>query len=144
MDLLSQNLPLSSVASRKTGRCYGIYGLCTQNHTGISYRPKLRYRAISFGRGRPVGGTNRYGLQCLGIYLHCAFQLFGSIYEESSECLQEWKGAQRAPRWFRTTFIRSCWPLKIYVGGMYYADRQMSLTLNIEILSKIVETVLAS
>ena len=78
------------------------------------------------------------------MYLHRAFQLFGSVHEESKECLREWTETQRAPRWFRRTFMPSCWPLKIYVGGMYYADKEMSSTLNIEILNKIIEAVLAS
>ena len=82
---------------------------------------------------------------CAWVYLHYAFQLFGSIFQESKECLLQWKVGQKSPRWFRRTFIRSCWPLKLYVGGrMYYADREMNLTLNGEILKKIVDAVLAS
>ena len=86
-------------------------------------------------------------LMALGLaawtYLHFAFQLFGSIYEESKECLFQWRGSGNSPRWFRRTFIRSCWCLKIDVGGMYYADAEMNHSLNTEIFNKTVEAVLA-
>ena len=78
------------------------------------------------------------------IFLHFEFKLLGRVYEESTDCLKKWQGARQAPRWFRRTFMRSCWRLKISVGGMYYADRSMGLTLNGEIFKAVVEATLAS
>ena len=77
-------------------------------------------------------------------YLHFAFQLFGSIYEKSTDCLYQWSGAGSSPRWFRRTWIPSCRCLKISVGGMYYANRKTNLELDAEIFNKIVEVVLAT
>ena len=73
--------------------------------------------------------------------LHYVFTLLGQIFEESQQCLFRWKG-RVAPRWFKQ-FLRSCWCLKIHIGGMYYADREMTLTMNNGIFQKIVEAVLA-
>ena len=77
------------------------------------------------------------------MFLHFEFKLLGRVYEESTDCLQQWRGSKHVPRWFRRTFIRSCWPLKISLRGMYYADSSMCLTMNGEIFKAVVEATLA-
>ena len=78
------------------------------------------------------------------IYLQKAFTLFGQIAKDSKDCLFLWKGTFRAyPAWFRR-FHKSCPSLKMSIGRMYFADKQMTLTMTEAIVGKIAEAVLAN
>ena len=75
------------------------------------------------------------------LYLHLAFRALGSIHDTSDEALRVSR-RMNGNSWFRR-FLRSCKPLKVSVGGLYYVDKGMPLTLAGIILESTVNLLIA-
>ena len=78
---------------------------------------------------------------CAWIYLQLAFRLLGNVCENSEGSLKEFARMGGNP-WF-TRFLKSCKPLKVSMGGLYYVDRGMPLTLAAIIVESTVDLVIA-
>ena len=78
---------------------------------------------------------------CAWLYLQLAFRALGSIHETSDQALRMGR-RMNGNSWFRR-FLRSCKPLKVTVGGLYYVDRGMPLTLAAIILESTVNLLIA-
>ena len=61
------------------------------------------------------------------IFLAVAFKALGAVYKKSVEELFQHRRVLNN-KWFRR-FGRSCRPLKLEIGGLYFVDSPMSLTM---------------
>ena len=75
------------------------------------------------------------------LYLQMAFKNIGSVSQGCEEMLFAWKPMGKDP-WFGR-FLKSCKQLRVGIAGLYYVDKQMSLTLASIILDRIVNMLIA-
>ena len=71
-------------------------------------------------------------ISVLGVgFLAVLFRAYGQVWEASRKTLERRKFVlqqRQDAKWFKA-FHRSCQPLRFEIGGLYYADPGMSLTL---------------
>ena len=70
------------------------------------------------------------------------FKAMSQVNEESRATLSAFK-SKRGDAWFRR-FQRSCPDLRVEIGGMYYADRGMNLTMYTFIVEQSVNILIAN
>ena len=76
------------------------------------------------------------------VFLTVTFKALGQVYEESQEVLRQ-KRSLLGDKWFRR-FHRSCRPLKIQVGGMYFAELGMCLTMRSFVIENVANILILS
>ena len=77
------------------------------------------------------------GLHAVKLFLTAIFSLgilttfwkgLGAVYENSNEVLDKWRHQERLPLHVRK-FIRATRPVRVQIGGYFYADSSMVLTI---------------
>ena len=76
------------------------------------------------GYMRLLNGTRAL---CYVGFLVVFFRSLGEVLDSSEQVLAQQK-RNRSDKWFRQ-FHRSCWALKFEIGGLYFADPPMLLTM---------------
>ena len=91
------------------------------------------------------GYIRAYSLNCavsIIVFLIITFKALGLVFEESQKMLSK-KRNQLGDKWFRR-FHRSCRPLKIQVGGIYFVDLGMCLTMGSFVIENVANILIVS
>ena len=82
------------------------------------------YMAVEFHAVRPL----ILAVGCAGAFCW-GYGVFSSVHETSKSIMEAWSRSEHVQRsiWFRK-FLRSCKPIRIPVGSLFYIDRGLVLT----------------
>ena len=91
------------------------------------------------GYMRLLNGTRAV---CYVGFLIVFFRSLGQVFDLSEQVLAQ-RRRSRGDKWLKR-FHRSCWPLKFEIGGLYFADPPMSLTMGSFVVQNVVNMLMLS